>query len=367
MTLIEKYGHGGDLLTAHQLFNKDSSQFLDFSANINPLGPPARVIGLLKERLETIVHYPDPAHRVLKQKLAKKHSVSPEHILIGNGAAECIALVLLGLQPQTVGVIYPCFSEYEQLALSYGAKIKTCFGKLALDFKPARSELLQLISETDLVFIGHPNNPTGIMYSMEELVEMAEQADQTNTYLVIDEAFIDFLPNQKQNTLLQELEKFKHVLLIRSMTKFYAIPGLRLGYVISRPALISKLQGKQVTWSVNQMALVAGEACLEETEYEGETIALVQEQRGSIKRSIEENLGWIVFPGQANFLLVRLTEKITSAELQWKMGQKGILIRSCSMYPGLTNKDFRIAIRTEQENHYLIQAFNEVVKEGKEL
>lgn len=129
----------------------------------------------------------DPAHRMLKQKLAEKHAVSPEHILIGNGAAECIALVLLGLQPQTVCVIYPCFSEYEQLAN---------------DFKPNSSELLQLIAETDLVFIGHPNNPTGIMYSKEELVRMAEQAENTNTYLVIDEAFIDFHPHQKQATLL---------------------------------------------------------------------------------------------------------------------------------------------------------------------
>ncbi|MCM2532702.1 threonine-phosphate decarboxylase CobD [Neobacillus pocheonensis] len=367
MALIEKYGHGGDLLTAKQEFSRDSNHLLDFSANINPLGPPARVIGVLKDRLETIVHYPDPAHRMLKQKLAEKHAVSPEHILIGNGAAECIALVLLGLQPQTVGVIYPCFSEYEQLAVSYGAKIKPCCGKLANDFKPNSSELLQLIAETALVFIGHPNNPTGIMYSKEELVRMAEQAENTNTYLVIDEAFIDFHPHQKQATLLSELEKFKHVMIIRSMTKFYAIPGLRLGYAISHPELISKLQGKQVTWSVNQMALVAGEACLEEKEYEGKTIELIQEQRRYVKRSIEENLGWFVFPGQANFLLVRLTDEFTATDLQWKMGQKGILIRSCSMYPGLTNQYFRIAIRTKQENDCLIQAFKEVVKEGRKL
>jgi threonine-phosphate decarboxylase len=364
MAWIEKYGHGGDLLTAHQLFKKDSRELLDFSANINPLGPPARVIELLKERLETIVQYPDPAHRILKQKLAEKHSVSPEHILIGNGAAECIALILLGLRPQIVGVIYPCFSEYEQLSVAYGAKINSCYGKLELDFKPELSELILLIAESDLVFIGHPNNPTGIMYTEEELVQIAEYAEQTNTYLVIDEAFIDFLPRRKQLTLLQELERFKHVLIIRSMTKIYAIPGLRLGYVLSHPDLIHKLQAKQVTWSVNQMALIAGEAVLNEMEYEEETIALVQEQRRYVKHSIEENLGWVVFPGQANFLLVRITDGITSADLQWRMGEKGILIRSCAMYPGLTSQDFRIGIRTKKENDCLIQAFKEVIKEG---
>lgn len=364
MVYIEKFGHGGDLLTARQLFGKDSTQLLDFSANINPLGPPPNLIELIKEQLESIVHYPDPAQRVLKQKLAEKHSVSPEQILIGNGAAECIALSILGLQPKTVGVIYPCFSEYEQLARAYGANIKPLVGREENDFKPDRLEILQLIAKTDLVFVGHPNNPTGVAYSKAELVEMAEQAVKTNTYLLIDEAFIDFLPIETQITLLEDLQRWKQVILVRSMTKFYAIPGLRLGYMVADPNLILNLQVKQVTWSVNQMALMAGEAVLNEKEYEEATIALIQEQRSYVKRAIEEKLGWQVFPGQANFLLVRITADITAADLQWRMGHKGILIRSCAMYPGLTDQDFRIAIRTEKENQCLIQALIEVSKEG---
>jgi threonine-phosphate decarboxylase len=365
MSYIEKYGHGGDLLTARQLFHKDTTHLLDFSANINPLGPPPRVIELLKEGMDSIVHYPDPAQRVLKQKLAEKHLVSPEQILIGNGAAECIALVILGLQPEIAGVSYPCFSEYEQLSAAYGVKIKPSYGKLANDFKPDHSELLQLIAETDIVFVGHPNNPTGVTFSRDELFEMAEQAEKTSTYLVIDEAFIDFLPIEKQITLLGELDRWKKVIIIRSMTKFYAIPGLRLGYVLAHPDLIAKMQEKQVTWSVNQMALIAGEAVLNEKEYEEATIALIDEQRSYVKHYIESNLRWRVFPGQANFLLVRTTDEITSADLQWLMGQKGILIRSCAMYPGLTNHDFRIAIRTEKENQCLVQALIEVSKEGR--
>ncbi|MEH7119561.1 threonine-phosphate decarboxylase CobD [Neobacillus vireti] len=364
MAYLEKFGHGGDLLTARQLFQKDFSPLLDFSANINPLGPPPSVIELLKQQLESIVHYPDPAQRVLKQKLAEKYSVSPEQILIGNGAAECISLTILGLQPETVGVIYPCFSEYEQLARAFGAKIKPCNGREENDFKPDRLELFQLIAETDLVFVGHPNNPTGVTYSKAELIEMAEHAEKMNTYLVIDEAFIDFLPPEKQITLLEDLKRWKQVILVRSMTKFYAIPGLRLGYMVADPTMIVKLRAKQVTWSVNQMALMAGEAVLNEKEYEEATIALIEEQRSDVKRAIEQNLGWKVFPGQANFLLVRITTNITAADLQWRMGHKGILIRSCAMYQGLTDHDFRIAIRTGKENQCLIQALIEVSKEG---
>lgn len=365
MASIEKYGHGGDLMTANQLFGSKFEQMLDFSANINPLGPPARVMNLLKEQLDTILHYPDPAQRLLKKKLAEKNNVTPEQIVIGNGAAECMALVILGLQPKTVGIVYPCFSEYEQLAKSFGANIKMCWGKQEHDFQPDMQELLQLVKETDLVFLGQPNNPTGVLYSREELIQLAEQAQKHDTYLVIDEAFIDFLPVKTEFTLLPDLEKFNQVILIRSMTKFYAIPGLRLGYAISQPELIFKLQRKQVTWSVNQLALIAGEACLAEHKYEEQTIALIQEQRSYLKQSIEESLGWFVFPGQANFQLVRLPDGLTAAELQWEMGKKGILIRSCSMYPGLTEHDFRIAVRTKLENDRLIQAFKEVVKEGE--
>ncbi|MFX3623859.1 MAG: threonine-phosphate decarboxylase CobD [Ectobacillus sp.] len=362
MVWIEKYGHGGDLLTAKQLFG---DKLLDFSANINPLGPPASVMEILKSQLETIVHYPDPAQRRLKERLAERLAVTAEHIVIGNGAAECMALAILALQPNTVGVVYPCFSEYEQLALSFGAKVKVCQGKLAAHLKPDMSELFQLLAETDLVFIGHPNNPTGVLYSKDELVQIAEQAEKTNTYVVIDEAFIDFLPYEKQVTLLPSLATYQHMIYIRSMTKFYAIPGLRLGYAVAHPELILNMQKKQVTWSVNQLALVAGEACLKEREYEERTITLIQEQRRYVKRFIEENFGWFVFPGEANFLLIRLPETITAADLQWKMGQKGILIRSCAMYPNLTVHDFRIAIRTKQENDCLIQALKEVVKEEK--
>ena len=363
MAWIEKYGHGGDLLTAQSQFGLGSTPRLDFSANINPLGPPPRVMQVLRDQLDTIVHYPDPAQRRLKTKLAQRLGVIEEQLVIGNGAAECMALIILALQPQTVGVVYPCFSEYEKLSVAFGAKIKACFGRVENHFKPELDELFTLLAEVDVAFIGHPNNPTGVTYSEEELIAIAEQAEASNTFLVIDEAFIDFLPNSQQITILPKLADYKNLIIVRSMTKFYAIPGLRLGYAISQPEIISRLQAKQVTWSVNQMALVAGEICLDEMEYEAKTISFITEQRTFLKSSIEEKFGWFVFPGQANFLLARLPESITAGDLQWEMGKKGIMIRSCSMYPGLTDQDFRIAVRTKTENDDFLAALQEVVEE----
>lgn len=358
MAWIESHGHGGDMLTAASVFGRDSDSFLDFSANINPLGPPPRMIELLHKQLSAIVHYPDPSQRLLKEKLAEKLRISPEHLVIGNGAAECMALVLLALQPKTVGVVNPCFSEYAQLAAAFDAQVVSCEGRLKHHYKPYLSDLFQLLNEVDLVFIGHPNNPTGVVYTEEELIQIAEQAAKTNTYLVVDEAFLDFLPRSEQVTLLPHLDEYKHVILIRSMTKFYAIPGLRLGYAVAQPELIKQMKGKQVTWSVNQLALLAGEACLEEDVYEEKTIWLVREQREYLKQRLEE-LGLVVFPGQANFLLVRLQNGRTAADVQWDMGRRGVLIRSCAMYPGLTEYDFRVAVRMKEENDQLLRVLKE--------
>lgn len=366
MTLLEQFGHGGDLLTATNVFGLEGKKVLDFSANINPLGPPQSVMEGLKNQLESIIHYPDPGQRKLKNKLAEVLSVPSSQLVIGNGAAECMALVLLALKPKTVGVVYPCFSEYEQLSKAFGAKVEGCYGRDEDDLKPDMVELLRLISKVNLLFIGHPNNPTGTAYTLDELKQIADSAEKANTYVVIDEAFIDFLANGSDLTLLPYLENYQHMIIIRSMTKFYAIPGLRLGYAIANPELIGKMIVKQVTWSVNQLALMAGEYCLNEKAYADETITLITEQRQYVKSKIERELGWYVFDGQANYLLVRSQKTMQAQDLQWKLGQKGILIRSCSMYKGLTEHDFRIAIRSQEENNVLLHALMDVKSKGCE-
>lgn len=361
MGRIEKFGHGGDLRTAADEFGLRQTDFLDFSANINPLGPPAAVREVLQAGLRGIVHYPDPDHRGLRKALSGKLHIHPDSILIGNGAAECMSLAILGLQPGKVGVVHPGFLEYEQLALQFGAQVQSCMGKPQLGMQPDLEELRQLFRETDMLFIGHPNNPTGLAYRLEELRMLGRWAEKSDTYLVVDEAFLDFLPEAAQHSLLPELEDYPNVIVIRSMTKFYAIPGLRLGYAAAHPSLIGRMKRKQVTWSVNGLALEAGEACLHETEYERQTRSLIEAERRFLSESISVRFGWQVWPGRANFLLVRLPAALQAADLQYRLGRKGILIRDCSMYPGLTPHDFRIAVRTREENERLLQAMQDVL------
>lgn len=367
MSTLEKHGHGGDILTAQNLFGIPQDQFLDFSANINPFGPPERAMEAIREYLHTIVSYPDPVHRRLSTKLAEKLGISKEQLVIGNGAAECMSLVLLALQPKVVGIVYPSFSEYTTLSSTFGAMIKSCIGSIENNFKPEIFDLSQLMDEVDLVFIGQPNNPTGILYTKEELRSLAMHARNTNTYLVIDEAFIDFVPSQENFTILDELNHFPNVIIIRSMTKFYAIPGLRLGYSICSEEVAILLKRKQVTWSVNSLALIAGEACLRESEYDKKTIEFIESERAYLKDRLEKEFNFTILPGTANFLLVRLPSSMMANDLQSKMGQQGIMIRSCSMYPGLSEQDFRIAVRSRKENNQFLEVLNKVVKNRGEI
>jgi threonine-phosphate decarboxylase len=362
MAWIEKFGHGGDLHTASEVFGIHSDEFLDYSANINPLGPPPALLERLTKELGNLIHYPDPAHRSLRTKLAHQLKLPSDCLLIGNGAAECMALAVQGLPIQKIGVIYPCFSEYTQLAAQHGKQVIGCYGKQDNLFKPDKEELRELFNGSDLVFIGHPNNPTGILYDMHELLEMAEWTKQTGTYMVVDEAFLDFIEPDRQPSLIARIEEYPLVLLIRSMTKFYAIPGLRLGYVVAHPSVIAQLRNKQVTWSVNQFALVAGEVCIDLPDYEIATRQLIARERAFLYEAIETKLGWQVWPGAANFLLIRLPHVLTADDLQWKLGRSAIMIRNCSVYPGLSVHDIRIAVRSNHENQRLLAALERINK-----
>ncbi|MFB9277764.1 threonine-phosphate decarboxylase CobD [Cohnella cellulosilytica] len=363
--VLEPYGHGGDLWTASARFGVRPEEWLDYSANINPLGPPPSVMEALGQCRTAVVSYPDPGHRELKRLLAGRLNVAEDELLIGNGAAECIALALSGLDIRSVGIVAPCFSEYAQLAEACGAEVRAVVGREANGFLAEPSELDALLERTDLLFLGHPNNPTGLTYPLEQLREIAELAARHSAYVVVDEAFIDFIAPEERATLLPELRRYPHVLLLHSMTKFYAIPGLRLGYAIAAPGAIRKMARKQVTWSVNGLALLAGQACLrpETAEYERRTRELVAAERAYLRREIAARLGWRTWAGAANFLLIELSGGWTAERLQEALGPKGILVRSCAKYDGLTERHIRIAVRGRGDNERLLAALAEVMRE----
>ncbi|HEY2495151.1 MAG TPA: threonine-phosphate decarboxylase CobD [Paenibacillus sp.] len=361
--MLEVYGHGGDLESAAQLYGRGVDTFLDFSANINPLGPPPEVLERLQDAVASIIRYPDPGHREFKEILAAKLDVTTDAICVGNGAAECMALLLLALHPQKVGIVEPCFSEYRQLSEQFGAEVFAVYGNKERDWTALVYDVVELIQQVDLLFLGQPNNPNGVQYKLEELRILAETAEEYDTYIVVDEAFIDFIPEEQRNSLLSELTQFPHLLLVRSMTKFYAIPGLRLGYALAHPNIIKLMQGKQVTWSVNGLALLAGEICLRiSEEYEQKTMELISTERHVLTTGLK-GMGCEVSPGEANFLLVELPLPWRAEDMQRELGLRGILIRSCAMYPGLGPRYIRLAVKGHEANLRLLKEMTGVLEE----
>ncbi|WP_157729614.1 threonine-phosphate decarboxylase CobD [Tumebacillus algifaecis] len=338
--------HGGNLQAAAERYGVAREKLLDFSANINPLGPPKSVLQAIVNGGESVRHYPDPEATELYRALAQKTGLSSSQLLVGNGAAELLFAIFHALRPQRVGLLQPCFSEYAEAAK---AELLTVMARAEKDFLPELSELLDVCAQVDVFVIASPNNPNGRLVPLDWLAQMADVLAMRGAYLVIDEAFLDFLP--EQSSLMRE-----HVILLRSLTKFYSIPGLRLGYLVATPALRERIAQELPPWSVNTLAQEAGVAGLQDEEYAERTFAWLNRERPFLEQGLRE-LGFTVYSGTVNFILFQ-TEL---TDLTERLGERGILIRDCADYPGLGAGFYRVAVRTRAENLLLLQKVKEVI------
>ncbi|MFC0211492.1 threonine-phosphate decarboxylase CobD [Paenibacillus chartarius] len=358
---LERYGHGGDLRTAAEAFGGEPGRFLDYSSNMNPFGPPPVVGSVLGERWRELAAYPDPAVRELRAALAGRYDISPDSILVGNGAAELIDLLVRVLRPETVALAQPAFVEYEQAVRHAGSRIHPIPLLAEQDFVLQREPLEPALRASGLLFLGQPNNPTGALVP-QPLLELALEGGRP---LALDEAFLDFVPDERNITLIRRAASQRNVFVIRSMTKFYAIPGVRLGFMVAHPDHIRMLQERQVPWSVNAMAQWIGCAVLQDAEYEERTRLWLQEERPWLADGLRR-LGLHVVPGAAaNYLLCRLPAQLAGRvdELQRSMGGQGILIRNAATFRGLEAGWLRLAVKLRADNERLLLTLGAVLDE----
>lgn len=349
---LERYGHGGDLLTATEAYGRPEEGWLDYSSNMNPFGPPEVVGELLRERWRDIARYPDPAVRGLTNKLSHVYGIPPESIIVGNGAAELIDLVVRVLRPAETIVARPSFTEYEDAVRKAGSTVVSASLERDRDFELS----LPLEAGERAVFLGHPNNPTGRIVPARVLNAMR----LSGTRMMLDEAFLDFLPDEEGISYIRHAAESPRIQVVRSMTKFYAIPGIRLGFLVAHPDVIRRLREAQTPWSVNFFAQLIGESVLDERAYAERTRAWLQEERPWLTSELNR-LGLTVFPSDVNFLLVSLPGESgwDAPRLQRAMAGKGVLIRDASLFEGLDASCFRLAIRLRQDNERLLLALKE--------
>jgi L-threonine-O-3-phosphate decarboxylase len=355
--LLER--HGGDLERFARLSGHPPSSLLDFSANINPLGMPDAARQAIAAAIDTLGHYPDPSCSALRQAIGAHLDVDPACIVAGNGAEQLIWWLPRLVQPRRVLVTAPCYVDYQRAAAVWNVPVEAMTLSAEQGF---RLDLERLAAETrpgDLVWIGQPNNPTGVLVDPELLEQVIRSHPEVDW--AIDEAFIDFVERVPSATASQ----LPNLIVLRSMTKFYALAGLRLGYAVLSADRAAALMQLLPDWSVNSLALAAGVAVLAEPErsaFAERTRVSVRMQRQWLAQVLR-GLGFRVIDGNANYLLLRVPEPLPTATViaERLLRQSGIAVRVCDNYAGLDERYLRIAVRTADENQRLVGALRSIL------
>jgi adenosylcobyric acid synthase len=341
----KKNQHGGNIRKLAEAAGQPPEELLDFSANINPLGPPEWLRPLVSSRLSALVHYPDPDCSLLRKSISTHYEVTEEEVLVGNGSTEIIHLLPRALPVHRALIPVPSYSDYANAVELAGKTVEKIFLNEEEAFQLDLSLLASKIQEDQLIFIGHPNNPTGLPIDPFALKTLA--LNHPSTIFIVDEAFLDFM--EETESVIRN--RPPNVIVLRSFTKLYAIPGLRLGFAIAEPDVIQKVRKMMPPWSVNGLAQAVGEKALQDHIYLLRTRAYVRQQREFLINELQSIPGLTVFPGKANFLLIRIDRKDTDARsLAVRMLSNGIAIRVCDNFDGLDKRFFRIAVRGEDEN-----------------
>lgn len=345
--------HGGDWAGYRAEFGCDA---LDFSANVSPLGLPAGVAAAITNALPTADRYPDPLCRELRAALAGAEGVPADWILCGNGAADLIFRLALAVRPRRALLPAPTFAEYEAALQTVGCAVQRVFLREENEFAVTEKFIDAVTPETDIVFLCQPNNPTGQVTPHALVERLVRRCAECGAVLVVDECFLDFLPDRDAWTAKQFLRDAPHLIILKAFTKLYAMAGVRLGYALCGDAtLLEKMRGAGQPWAVSSLAQAAGLAALQETAYAGAVRALIAEQRPRMAAGLRA-LGLRVMDGQANYLLFRATPDFGE-----KLRRRGAVVRSCANYPGLDAAWYRTAVRTAEENTRLLQIMGEIL------
>lgn len=352
-----KVVHGGNVEEISRTYKINVEDIIDFSANINPVGLNNNVKSAMINALDKVEKYPDIYYLNLKESISKFADVDIENLVIGNGAAEVIFNIIRGLKPKKVLLPAPTFSEYEEATLSIDGDIEYYHLREDEDFNLNMGLIDCLNKSIDMIFICNPNNPTGVLTKNTFIENLAQKCIETKTTIVIDESFLDFLISDKEYTAKSLLEKYKNIIIVKSLTKFFAMPGIRIGYgICCNDTFINLINKVTVPWTVNIVAADGIVQALKENDYMKYSINYVENEKKYLYNNLKKIENIKVFKPSVNFIMFKVLNNINLKE---KMLRYNILIRSCSNYEGLNSSFYRVAVRTREENEILINSLKD--------
>lgn len=349
--------HGGNVYEAARASGRPIGRLTDFSASINPLGPPPAAVRALRQALSRLVHYPDPDCVTLRLALAELWRLAFDQILVGNGSIELIHLLPRALGIRHALLIGPTFSEYARAVTLAGGRVSYLHARRSEGYRPPLERVWRAVSDSrhpvDTIFLCNPNSPTGRAVGASAVLALAQAAARRRLRVVVDETFVEYCADR---SVLHDAGRSANLLVLRSFTKFYAMPALRLGYLVGAIPLIQRVRSLQPPWSVNMQAQVFAEAALRDRDHERRSLTFMRWERTGFVKRLQTLPGLTVHPSEANFLLLELPSSHSARGCAETLARQGLLIRDCSSVPGLNRRTIRVAVRRPSQNRRLVAA-----------
>jgi threonine-phosphate decarboxylase len=365
---LTPYFHGGNVWEFSETYGISVEELIDFSISTNPLGAPESAMESIRGHLNLVKHYPDPDPEWLLEILAKAAGVSSNNIILGNGSTELIYLFVdVFLEDGYEAVIpVPSFSEYKAAIERFEGNMTFLHCRSSKSFQLNVKELERTVSEkTRIIFLCNPNSPTGVLYSKEDLLQIIRFAAERDILVFLDEDYIDFVDDKKRFSMAKYVNEYNNLFVLRSLTKFYGLAGLRIGFGIGSPELVKILNTIKMPWSVNSIAMFATGAAVNDVGFTKKSRLLVSNSRRDMVKELN-TISWLkVHPSETNFLLLEIVKgDLTSTEVKEGLAKQGMLIRDCKDFDGLNNKFFRVTVRQPEENRKLIDNIKSLGKQN---
>lgn len=354
--------HGSDLEKIQALYGVDKDCIVKFAANVNPFGISPTLREYLSQHVDVISSYPDRDYVQLRQSIGNYCHANPEHIVVGNGSTELISIMAQFLEPQSALILSPTYSEYaREVGLAGGS---VCYFELkeTMDFALDLEALFEEMKKGyDMLVICNPNNPTSTALRHNELKEIFTYAKKVGTFVVIDETYVEFAKDYENITAVTLTEEFSNFIVLRGTSKFFAAPGLRLGYAVtSNEELLATIRKKQNPWTVNSLAEQAGIVMFQDDEYIQKTKEFIWNEQERMYNIFAESKKYKPYKPNANFLLLKILDKDLDASILFdRCIRQGMMIRNCSTFPYLDESFLRFCFMDPKDNDRLVSALLE--------
>ncbi len=358
MSDIKKQFHGSDLESVEKVYGIKKENLVNFAANVNPLGVSPKLRTSLADSINVIESYPDREYSALRKSIASYANIKVDNVFVGNGSTELISIIIQIKKPKKACIIGPTYSEYEREITIGGGRCQYFPLKSKDLFKLDVDELAHFLTpDFDMLVICNPNNPTSTAINTSDMRKILDVCKEKDILCMVDETYVEFVDDLDDITSVSLTEYYNNLIVLRGISKFFAAPGLRLGYgICGNKDLIEAINSKKNPWSINSLAAVAGEIMFEDTQYISDTRRLIKNERERIFKTLSTSKVLELYEPSANFILIQIKKHgLTSTEVFERAVKKGFMIRDCSTFPFLDDKFIRFCFMDPQSNTRLVE------------